>query len=75
MERNDVWDIVNRAMEQMLVVKPCPVCKINVLMVKFTYEYKDGEDLWTMGEKLRCQGCLTLFTEGLTAVDITPPVV
>ena len=70
MERNEVWDIVNRAMEELLEVKPCPVCKVDVLMIKFPYEYKNGEVLWAMSHKLRCQGCLNLFTESLTKVEL-----
>jgi len=69
MNKSEVSGVVYRVIEQTHEVKPCPVCKVDVLMIKFTYEYKDKEDLWASGQKCRCMGCLGLFEETLTAVE------
>ena len=69
MNENEVAGVVYRVMEQTHTVKLCPVCKVDVLMIKFTYEYKNKENLWTSGQKCRCMGCLGLFKEVLTAVE------
>lgn len=69
MQREDVYEIVHRVVEQLLVTKHCSVCKTAVLMIKFSYEYRDSEDLWTMGEQYRCMGCLNLFKEELTVIE------